>query len=55
METNKEGYLDLPHNTYYVDYKYLEGQAQLAERARRISSLKRFSLKEEAIKIGYIW
>jgi hypothetical protein len=55
METNEKGYLDLPHNIYYADYKYLEGQAQLAERARRISSLKRFSLKEEAIKIGYKW
>jgi len=53
METNEKGYLDLPHNKYYVDYKYLEGQAELAERARRISSLKRFSFKEEAIKLGY--
>jgi len=55
MKTNERGYLDLPHNNHYVDYKYLEGQAQLAERARRISSLKRFSLKEEASKLGYKW
>lgn len=55
MKHNEKGLLDLSHNIYYGHSCYMEGQRELAERARRINSLRRFSLKEEAIKIGYKW
>lgn len=55
MDTNEKGYEDLSHNIYYARSLYLEGQRELAERARRSNSLLRFSLKEQAIKIGYQW
>lgn len=55
MKHNEKGDLDLPHNIYYADVKYLEGQADLAERARLNNPLKRFSIKDESRKYGYKW
>jgi hypothetical protein len=55
MEHNEKGSVGLSHNIYYADTRYLEGQAELAERARLINPLKRFSLKQESLKYAYKW
>ena len=55
MEHNEKASIGLSHNIYYADSRYLEGQAELAERARRMNPLMRFSLKQQSLKYGYEW